>query len=240
MGYPTATAWCSARTWRSSSSGNARRGRAFAAAAASRRRVLCARPARDRCHRYPRAWPWTATARSGSSITLFSCLCTLDGVSSFAPAWRPRFSSATTPPRDRCHLNGLAVRDLLPALRHCPLARPTRPQNWRANKRDGGILIDLDSDEIITRGRPCRASAALVRPPAVGARIRPRGALVTNRPGAPASARTSRACPASCAAWTSSVRWRSSVRGCARDHRSPTSRSPTTTSTGRAGCGRCT
>ncbi len=82
--------------------------------------------------------------------TLFSCLCTLDGVSSFAPAWRPRFVSHYAP-EDRCHLNGLAVRDGFPRY-VTALGETNTPQGWRANKRDGGILIDLDSDEIITRG----------------------------------------------------------------------------------------
>jgi len=38
--------------------------------------------------------------------TRFSCLCTLDGVHSFVPRWRPPFVSALAP-EDRCHLNGL-------------------------------------------------------------------------------------------------------------------------------------
>ena len=42
--------------------------------------------------------------------TLFSCLAGLDPRYSFVPRWRPPFVSALAP-QDRCHLNGLAMRD---------------------------------------------------------------------------------------------------------------------------------
>ena len=41
--------------------------------------------------------------------TLFSCLCTLNGVHNFVPRWKPSFITALAA-EDRCHLNGLAVR----------------------------------------------------------------------------------------------------------------------------------
>jgi uncharacterized protein (TIGR03032 family) len=37
--------------------------------------------------------------------TRFSCLCTLNGIHSFVPRWRPPFVTALAP-QDRCHLNG--------------------------------------------------------------------------------------------------------------------------------------
>ena len=42
--------------------------------------------------------------------TRFSCLCTLDRSASFTPRWRPTFVTALEP-TDRCHLNGLGMRD---------------------------------------------------------------------------------------------------------------------------------
>ena len=42
--------------------------------------------------------------------TRFSCLCTLDRWTSFAPQWRPPFVSELEP-TNRCHLNGLAMVD---------------------------------------------------------------------------------------------------------------------------------
>src|SRR5689334_10771468 len=82
--------------------------------------------------------------------TLFSCLCTLDFKSSFVPRWRPRFVSHYAP-EDRCHLNGLGMRDGKPRYLTA-LGESNKPQGWRENKRDGGILFDMAQDRIIARG----------------------------------------------------------------------------------------
>ena len=82
--------------------------------------------------------------------TLFSCLCTLDTKSSFVPRWRPRFVTHYAP-EDRCHLNGLAMRDGKPRYLSA-LGETNTPQGWRANKRDGGLLIDMATDKVIVRG----------------------------------------------------------------------------------------
>lgn len=44
------------------------------------------------------------------AATRFGCLATLSERASFTPLWRPPFLSALVP-EDRCHLNGLALRD---------------------------------------------------------------------------------------------------------------------------------
>ena len=82
--------------------------------------------------------------------TLFSCLCTLDSRSSLVPRWRPRFVSHLAP-EDRCHLNGLAMRDGVPRY-VTSLGESNAPGGWRENKRNGGLLIDLQSDAILCRG----------------------------------------------------------------------------------------
>lgn len=46
--------------------------------------------------------------------TLFSCIATTSETHSFRPLWRPGFISRLAP-EDRCHLNGLALRDGAPA-----------------------------------------------------------------------------------------------------------------------------
>jgi uncharacterized protein (TIGR03032 family) len=81
--------------------------------------------------------------------TRFSCLCTLDGTASFAPRWRPPFVSALEPP-DRCHLNGLGMVDGRPRF-VTALGDTDVPVGWRANKANGGIVIDLALGEVITR-----------------------------------------------------------------------------------------
>jgi uncharacterized protein (TIGR03032 family) len=82
--------------------------------------------------------------------TRFSCLCTLDGSASFAPQWRPPFVTALEP-TDRCHLNGLGMVDGRPRY-VTALGETDEPAGWRANKARGGVLIDVDSGEVITRG----------------------------------------------------------------------------------------
>jgi uncharacterized protein (TIGR03032 family) len=82
--------------------------------------------------------------------TRFSCLCAPSREYSFVPTWRPRFISALAP-EDRCHLNGLAVRDGRPAYATA-LAESDTAAGWRDHKRAGGILMDVDSSEIVVRG----------------------------------------------------------------------------------------
>ena len=82
--------------------------------------------------------------------TRFSCLATHDPDHSFAPTWRPKFISALTPD-DRCHLNGLCVVDGRPRW-VTALGETDTSGGWRENKKSGGILIDVDTNEIVVRG----------------------------------------------------------------------------------------
>ncbi len=82
--------------------------------------------------------------------TRFSCLCTLRVDCSFVPRWRPPFISAYDL-TDRCHLNGLAVRDGRPKYMTA-LGESDRPNGWRDRKADGGILMDIETNEILLRG----------------------------------------------------------------------------------------
>lgn len=79
--------------------------------------------------------------------TGFSCLATVDGEHSFVPRWKPPFITALSND-DRCHLNGLAVRDGAPAF-VTALGRSDEPDGWRQNTARGGCLIDVASGEIV-------------------------------------------------------------------------------------------
>jgi uncharacterized protein (TIGR03032 family) len=81
--------------------------------------------------------------------TRFSCLAIHDPDHSFAPVWRPKFISQLTPD-DRCHLNGLCVVDGKPRW-VTALGETDTAGGWRVNKKSGGILIDIDSNEIVAR-----------------------------------------------------------------------------------------
>lgn len=82
--------------------------------------------------------------------TRFSCLATLDADYSFVPRWRPSFISASAA-EDRCHLNGLAMRDGRPAF-VTALGEADAPGGWRPVKSHGGVIIDIASGEFVTRG----------------------------------------------------------------------------------------
>ena len=82
--------------------------------------------------------------------TRFGCLCTLDADHSFYPRWRPPFLSALAL-EDRCHLNGLAMVEGRPKY-VTALGETDTAGGWRANKRSGGILMDMETNEILLRG----------------------------------------------------------------------------------------
>lgn len=82
--------------------------------------------------------------------TLFSCLFRLDDQFSFVPTWRPPFVSALAP-EDRCHLNGMAVVDGSPKY-VTALGTTDEAGGWRKNKLDGGVLIDVDTNETLLSG----------------------------------------------------------------------------------------
>ncbi|MEF8754851.1 MAG: TIGR03032 family protein [Accumulibacter sp.] len=82
--------------------------------------------------------------------TRFSCLCTLHPDYSFIPRWRPSFVSALAA-EDRCHLNGLAMVDGQPRF-VTALGRTDTPRGWKPGKADGGVLIDVPTNEIVADG----------------------------------------------------------------------------------------
>jgi uncharacterized protein (TIGR03032 family) len=79
--------------------------------------------------------------------TRFSCLCTLDTTHSFVPRWRPPFITGYDL-SDRCHLNGLALRDGQPRY-VTALGQTDTPAGWRKNKASGGMLMDITNNERI-------------------------------------------------------------------------------------------
>jgi uncharacterized protein (TIGR03032 family) len=82
--------------------------------------------------------------------TLFSCLATLDPGYSFVPRWRPPFIS-TLAAQDRCHLNGVAMRDGSPAF-VTAMAASDGPGGWRTSRHDSGVVVEVASGEVVTTG----------------------------------------------------------------------------------------
>ncbi|HVJ79573.1 MAG TPA: TIGR03032 family protein, partial [Planctomycetia bacterium] len=82
--------------------------------------------------------------------TRFSCLCTFDNHHSFVPRWKPAFISKLAA-EDRCHMNGFAVKD--GAVKHLTaLGLTDTAGGWRDNKRNGGVLMEIPSGEVLVRG----------------------------------------------------------------------------------------
>jgi uncharacterized protein (TIGR03032 family) len=82
--------------------------------------------------------------------TLFSCLATVSDRHSFVPLWQPTFISRLAA-EDRCHLNGLAMQDGRPAY-VTAVSQSDVGDGWRDRRRDGGVVIDVQTDEIVLGG----------------------------------------------------------------------------------------
>jgi uncharacterized protein (TIGR03032 family) len=102
------------------------------------------------CHEI--AWGATDSGEPDLWIvnTLFSCLAGLDPRYSFVPRWRPPFISQLAA-QDRCHLNGLAMRDGSSAF-VTVLARTDEPGGWRKVPIDSGVVLEVASGEPVTTG----------------------------------------------------------------------------------------
>jgi len=82
--------------------------------------------------------------------TRYSCLATVSAVHSFKPVWRPPFISRLAP-EDRCHLNGLCL-DQGRVRYVTAVSTSDIVDGWRGHRADGGVLIDVDTDELVVRG----------------------------------------------------------------------------------------
>ncbi len=84
--------------------------------------------------------------------TLFSCLCWIDSEYSFKPVWKPPYITGLVS-EDRCHLNGLAVKDGKPRY-VTALGMTDTAQGWREGKLTGGMLMDVETSEAIFTDLP--------------------------------------------------------------------------------------
>ncbi|WP_392476644.1 TIGR03032 family protein [Nostoc sp. C110] len=82
--------------------------------------------------------------------TLFSCLAKVSSTHSFIPLWQPPFISKLAA-EDRCHFNGLAMRDGQPRY-VTVVSQSDAAEGWRDRRADGGCVIDVESNEIVIKG----------------------------------------------------------------------------------------
>jgi len=82
--------------------------------------------------------------------TAFNCLATFSQSHSFLPLWKPGFISGIIG-EDRCHLNGLAM-DAGKARYVSAVSRSDVADGWRERRRDGGVIIDVETGEFVASG----------------------------------------------------------------------------------------
>lgn len=82
--------------------------------------------------------------------TKYSCLATISDSHNFQPLWKPDFISRLLP-EDRCHLNGLAMSDGEPHY-VTAVSRSDVIDGWRSKRSNGGVLIDVRTNAIVSDG----------------------------------------------------------------------------------------
>jgi uncharacterized protein (TIGR03032 family) len=82
--------------------------------------------------------------------TLFNCIAAPSTQKSFEIVWKPDFI-ARIAAEDRCHLNGIALRDGKPAF-VTVVARSDTFDGWRDQRGNGGAVIDIESGETVCEG----------------------------------------------------------------------------------------
>lgn len=82
--------------------------------------------------------------------TSFSCLVKITDEFSFTPVWQPNFIDQLKS-EDRCHLNGLAMEDGK-AKYVSALGKGNEARSWKSNLTEGGIIVDVENNEILSTG----------------------------------------------------------------------------------------
>ena len=82
--------------------------------------------------------------------TLFGCLATISDTYSFRPLWKPAWISELAA-EDRCHLNGLAMRDGHPKW-VTSVSRSNVVDGWRDHRTDGGCVVDVTTSDVVVDG----------------------------------------------------------------------------------------
>ncbi len=82
--------------------------------------------------------------------TLFSSIVKIDEDYNFTPIWKPNFVDAVAA-EDRCHLNGMAMLNGEPKY-VTAFGKGNSFQSWKENITTSGVIIDVETDEIIVEG----------------------------------------------------------------------------------------
>ena len=92
----------------------------------------------------------TETGEALFVATRYNCLAAASQIHSFRAIWRPPFVTGIVA-EDRCHLNGVALRDGVPAYATATSTTDTC-EGWRDHLEAGGVVIDMRNDEVVCAG----------------------------------------------------------------------------------------
>jgi uncharacterized protein (TIGR03032 family) len=82
--------------------------------------------------------------------TLFSSIIKIDADYNFTPYWKPPFIDEIAS-EDRCHLNGMAMLNGKPKY-VTAFGKGNTPQSWRDTVTKSGLIMDVETNEIIVEG----------------------------------------------------------------------------------------
>jgi uncharacterized protein (TIGR03032 family) len=82
--------------------------------------------------------------------TLYNCIASVSDSHNFKLLWKPPFVSELVA-EDRCHLNGMAMADGRPRYATA-VARSDVKDGWREQRANGGVVIDVETGEIVADG----------------------------------------------------------------------------------------
>ena len=82
--------------------------------------------------------------------TRYNCLATTSNRHSFEVVWKPDFVSDIVD-EDRCHLNGMAMKDGVPAY-VTAVSKSDTIDGWRDRRADGGVVIDVATNKVVCEG----------------------------------------------------------------------------------------
>lgn len=91
--------------------------------------------------------------------TRFSCLAHIGAAYGFDPIWQPPFISELRP-EDRCHLNGLCLKDGQPKYVSALSTTDVR-EGWRENITESGVVMDVTSNTVVLDNLPMPHSPRL-------------------------------------------------------------------------------
>ncbi|WP_338761467.1 TIGR03032 family protein [Bernardetia sp. ABR2-2B] len=79
--------------------------------------------------------------------TRYNCIAQVSEKYNFKPIWSPPFITKMIS-EDRCHLNGMAMRDGKP--RYVTMVAQTdRLDGWREHRHNGGVVMDMETNEVL-------------------------------------------------------------------------------------------